>query len=409
MRISSERWLGRAFGAFGAGQPGWLAGLGAQRFGVLAVLLGVIGGGGTAASEPVGHLIAVVATANSVHQPHGHEVVDGVKAAVARINARGGILGAPLRIDVWEEDCGKMRALEVASEIAALKPALVIGHLCTGAAIAAAPIYEKAGILLIAPGVRHPALTAGESASKLVLRLAGRSDRFAADALALIAARYAGQSVALIGDRTRQGRSLADDVIAEARRRKVAIALDVRIESGEKSYAKVAQRVKDSGAGVIIMPAQPVELGVLVTDLRRLGVGAPVVGSVILAVPAIEVMAREEGERFLVMMPWSGLEFGGASLTRNRPEPEREAVRLRASAAVEVWAAATRRAGTMTAEEVAAAARDHEASTVVGPLRFDEAGDAIVPGFVGSTWRNGTWAPIGKVFPERRASPKKLP
>ncbi|MGE0702096.1 MAG: hypothetical protein AB7O57_23575, partial [Hyphomicrobiaceae bacterium] len=66
----------------------------------------------------------------------------------------------------------------------------------------------------------------------------------------------------------------------------------------------------------------------------------------------------------------------------------------RAEAAVEIWADAARRAGTVTAASVAAAARITAAPTVAGPIRFDEAGDAIVPSYLPHTWHDGAWRPI---------------
>jgi len=352
-----------------------------------------------ASAEPAAHIVAVVATTGSAHQPYGEEVLAGAKAAVDRISGNGGLFGRAVRIESWNEDCTRETAARLADEIVRLKPAVVIGHLCAGAALGAAPVYAKAGVLLIAPGVRHPALTKDQPPSGLTLRLAGRDDRFATDTVRFIRSRHPGKGVAIVADRTRQARLLADGVIAEARRQQVAIALDMRIESGEKSYAELAGRIKASGAGVIVMPAQPVELGVLIGSLRRAGVTIPVVGSDILAVPAMEDVAREQGPRLIVMLPWTGLEADvAAGLLPNggaAPDAQREAVRRRAEAAVDVWVTAARRSGTTDAHGIAAAARSTATPTRVGPLRFDEAGDAMVPGYVPSIWLNGGWRPFG--------------
>ncbi|MGD9803087.1 MAG: branched-chain amino acid ABC transporter substrate-binding protein [Hyphomicrobiaceae bacterium] len=348
----------------------------------------------TALADPVEHLVAVVATKGSVHQPYGEEVLVGVTAAADRINADGGVLGAPVRLVVWNEDCTRERAAQIAEEITRLKPSVVIGHLCAGAALAAAPIYGKGGVLLIVPGVRHPALTKSGAIGGLLLRLAGRDDRFAVDAVRFIKQWHAGKSVAVIGDRTRQGRGLADSMTAELRRQHVALALDVRIESGEKSYDPLAARLRESGAGVVVMPAQPIELGVVARSLRRAGVEVPIIGSEIVAVPALVTTAERQGDRLVVMMPWTGLESGESEGPEaGNGDNAREAVRRRAEASLEVWAAAAKRAGSTDTRSVAAAARAYITPTTVGPLQFDEAGDAMVPGYVASTWRKGEWRP----------------
>jgi branched-chain amino acid transport system substrate-binding protein len=345
------------------------------------------------------HLIAVVVTEGSAHRPNGGEILSGARAAADQINRDGGVLGQPIRIARWVEDCTRERAVQVAEEIVPLKPDVVIGHLCPRAAMGAAGIYAKAGILFIAPGVRHPGLTEG-AAGRPVLRLAGRDDRFAVDATRFIKSHYGGKSVAVIADRTRQGRGLADGVAAELRRQHVAVVLDERIESGRRSYDPVARRVRASGAGVVVMPAQPIELGVLIKELRRIGVQAPVVGSEILAVPAMEAVAREEGRRLVVLLPWTGVEehtrSGGASPDDGTAsDAQREAVRRRGEAAVQAWAAAAKRAGATTASAIVAAAQAVATPTAIGPLRFDAAGDAMVPSYVPSVWLNGSWQPFG--------------
>lgn len=341
------------------------------------------------------HLVAVVATRGSVHQPFGEEIVVGATAEAERLNRNGGVLGASIRLVTWQEDCSRERAIEVAEEIVRLKPAVVIGHLCAGAALAAAPIYAAAGVLMIAPGVRHPSLTRPDVAKGLVLRLAGRDDRFATDTVTFIRSRKLWKSVAVIADRTRQARSMADGIASEARHRQLPIALDVRIESGEKSYAGLVQRVKRSGAGVIVMPAQPIELGVVAGNLRRAGVEAPIVGSEILAVPAIRATAEAEKDRLVLMLPWTGLErVGGVGAMPLPLHGASEPSRRRAEAALEVWAALAKLAGSAAASAVAGAARTNSVATAVGPLRFDDRGDALVPSYVPSTWRGGRWQPV---------------
>lgn len=334
--------------------------------------------------------MAAVATRGSPHQPFGAEVIVGVEAAAARVNAAGGVGGEPVRVVAWSEDCTRGRARHIAEEVVRLKPALVIGHLCAGAALTAAPIYARAGIPVIVPGVRHPGLTAAATGGPLVFRLAGRDDRFAADTVRFIAVARPGAAVAIVADRTQQGRGLAAGVAAELARQKVLLAHDERIESGEKSYAAIAARIRASGAGVVVMPAQPVELGVVVAGLRAAGVEATLVGSEILAVPAIEATARREAGRLVLMLPWTGLEPTSTGPAGGNAT----AVRARSEAALQVWAAAAAQAGTSEATAVAAALRSATFATAVGNLTFDAQGDAVVPSYVPHSWRDGGWLAI---------------
>jgi len=351
-------------------------------------------------SSAVGeHVIAAVATKSSPHQPYGAEVLAGAMAAAEKINAAGGVLGEAIRVVGWSEDCSRERAVQIAEEIARLKPAVVIGHLCASAAMAAAAIYRKAGVLLIAPGVRHPGLTNAAGGGDLVLRLAGRDDRFASEVAGFIAGRFPGEGVAIVADRTRQARGLAKAMSSELAKKGIAVKLDERIESSEKSYVGTANRVKSSGARVVVMPAQPIELGILVADLRRIGVRAPIVGSEILAVPSLIPTARREADRLVVMLPWTGLETGKRvtlATGDGLADVSRNAVWSQSHAALEVWAAAATRAGTREAAPVARAMRAAAAVTAVGTVRFDAEGDATVPSYVPHFWSEEAWRPLDR-------------
>jgi ABC-type branched-subunit amino acid transport system substrate-binding protein len=147
------------------------------------------------------------------------------------------------------------------------------------------------------------------------------------------------------------------------------------------------------------MPAQPVELGLVLDSLRRAGVEAPLIGGDVLAVPAILPVARREGDRLVLLLPWTGLEH--ASETNGSLAPPRDlaptgqhdlaAARARTAAAIEAWAAAIRSTGSIEPAGIAAALRSAKVPTSVGPLGFDAAGDALVPSYLPHVWRDGAW------------------
>ncbi len=195
-------------------------------FAVVAVLLATTSDSAGAAPELT---VAVVSTRTNPHQPFGEAPTPAIERAAARLNAAGGIAGRPLRVVPFLEDCTRQGALAVAQSVATLKPDLVIGHLCRSAALAAAEIYAKAGILFIAPGVREPRLTM-PPAGPLVFRLAGRDDRLAAETAAFVAERFPAMSVALIADRTLQASRLAVALAAALDERGVAIAAREALE-----------------------------------------------------------------------------------------------------------------------------------------------------------------------------------
>ena len=67
---------------------------------------------------------------------------------------------------------------------------------------------------------------------------------------------------------------------------------------------------------------------------------------------------------------------------------------LYAYAAVQVWAQAIERAGSLELDAAVAALRANEFDTVLGRLDFDDNGDITDPGFSWYTWKNGEYLPV---------------
>jgi branched-chain amino acid transport system substrate-binding protein len=73
---------------------------------------------------------------------------------------------------------------------------------------------------------------------------------------------------------------------------------------------------------------------------------------------------------------------------------EPEGYTLYAYGAVQVWAQAAEKAGSLALEPMIAALREHQFDTVLGPIDFDEKGDLTVQNPVWYVWRGGTYMPL---------------
>ena len=61
--------------------------------------------------------------------------------------------------------------------------------------------------------------------------------------------------------------------------------------------------------------------------------------------------------------------------------------------AVQAWAAAVEKAGSLDLEAVGSSLRNHEFDTVLGRIRFDAKGDVIPAGFEWFVWTEGQFVP----------------
>jgi branched-chain amino acid transport system substrate-binding protein len=70
---------------------------------------------------------------------------------------------------------------------------------------------------------------------------------------------------------------------------------------------------------------------------------------------------------------------------------------LYAYAAVQAWAQAAEKAGSLALQAMIASLREHQFDTVLGPVDFDDKGDLAVQNPVWWVWRGGTYVPLEAV------------
>ena len=348
-------------------------------------------------------VVAAVASRPGSLQPDGGDAITSVRSFVEGTK-KGRLLGRPLRLITYEEDCSVASAANIAGQIVARGAHVVIGHLCSAAAIAAAPIYARHGILMISPGARNPRLT-DQRAGPGVFRLAGRDDRFGVETAALIATRFSGRRIAIVNDLSVQARTLADAVDRELKARSITPVLRAPYIAGEREYNAVIDKLAAAEADVIVIPAQPVEAAIIIEGLRARQIQATLIGSEILAVPEIQAASRRLGDALIVMLPSPTFgppvaEFAAGELGRvqARPDPLRNPrieAASQATAAIEAWVFAVERAGSLDIGSVARVLETESAPTVIGPVRFGINGDAVLPSYTPHTWRgagsDGGW------------------
>lgn len=90
----------------------------------------------------------------------GKDIANGVELAIDDVNAAGGIKGFMVADTVEDDRCTGQDATTVASRIASDPQVVaVVGHICSGATIAAVEVYEKARIPMMSPSATNALLT----------------------------------------------------------------------------------------------------------------------------------------------------------------------------------------------------------------------------------------------------------
>lgn len=122
---------------------------------MLALGVGACGGAGSGGQIHVG-------VAGSMGTAGGRSVRQAVEMAVEEINARGGIGGRTVALVIKDDGGDPHRAIQVASELRDdARVVAVIGHINSGATLAAAEVYNhpRHGVAALSPTASSPLVT----------------------------------------------------------------------------------------------------------------------------------------------------------------------------------------------------------------------------------------------------------
>jgi len=338
-------------------------------------------------------LIGAAGPAEGPNGATGAEIAGGAKLAADRINGEGGVQGEPVEVIAADDGCAEREAEAAARAFVARGVALVVGHPCARAAIAAAKIYAEAGVMFIAPVTRHPALT-GPRAGPTVFRLAGRDDRQGASAGAYLARTFASKPVAVVRDSSLYAKKLAEGAVAALKKAGRSDILTATIEGGQKDYAGLVAKLAAARTEALFFTGFPIEGALLLRQMRAAGLGTVFLGGDALATPQFVETAGADATGVGALLPHDAARALSDEAVRDKFKSQRPTETLvSAYAAVEAWRAAVGQAHALSATAAGAALQQGSFETVLGPVSFDEKGDADVPSYDIVWWKDGAWRP----------------
>jgi branched-chain amino acid transport system substrate-binding protein len=332
----------------------------------------------------------------------GEQYLRATGMAVENLNAAGGVLGQKLELIMGDDFCDPDQAVAVARKLASDGVALVVGHFCSHSSIAAARVYEEAGILQIAPGSASAKLT--DEGGPNVFRVCGRDDRQGTMVGDYLAEYWADKEIAILDDGTTWGAGVADGVRRRLRELGVRVAMDETFTPGEEEYSDLVSRMQAAGIDVFFPGGLHRETGLIFRQVRDRGYDLRLVSSSSSATGDFPMIAGPGLE---------GTVMAAATDARDTPEAAEVLAQFRAQgyeplgytlyayAAVQVWAQAVEAAGTLDLDAVVDVMHSHQFDTVLGQIGFDAKGD--VTGF--DPWQWYVWQADGTYLPlERNAA-----
>jgi branched-chain amino acid transport system substrate-binding protein len=340
-------------------------------------------------------LIGMAGALTGPNAYQGEQQQQGVELAVADLNASGGVLGQQLRLISVDDACDSGQAIAAAHRLVAAKVSFVVGHQCSSASIPAAGIYERAGIIQMTPASTNPRLT--EEGRANVFRICGRDDQQGAIAADFLLARWPNARIAIISDGSVYGRGLADETRRQINKHGVAEALAEDLTPGQSDYSPLIAKLQAAGGEVTYFGGYYREAALLVRSAHERGYRMQLVSGDGIASEAFAQVTGEAGEGTLFTSFRDPRRSSLAEPVVNRFRQqgfEPEGYTLYSYGAVQAWAQAATKAGSVDAKAVIAALRTGEFDTILGPISFDHKGDVRQPGFEWFIWRGGTYVPL---------------
>jgi branched-chain amino acid transport system substrate-binding protein len=347
---------------------------------------------GNAAHADIRIALAIPATGGQI-AALGAQARLGAETAVKALNAKGGINGEKVTLEVVDDQCDPKTAVAAANQIVAKDIKFVLGHLCSGASIAASSVYEEEGILMLTGSATAPDLT--DRNLKMVFRACGRDDQQGLVGAQYIADKLRAKRVAVLHDKQVYGKGLADKAEAVLKAAGIQPVYVGSITAGERDYSAIVGRLKQENVDAVYYGGYHTELGLIARQARQNGLTAPFVGGDGLASAEYWQIAGDGGAQtyFTFSPDPKGRPEAKAVYEELKKGGEPDNFTFYYYAAAETLAQAMSKAGTDPIK-VAEHLKSGTFATVVGTLRFTQTGDLQDPQYVVYEWKNGAYSQV---------------
>ena len=322
--------------------------------------------------------IGVVGPTTGAVTQYGDMVREGVDTAIERINAAGGVNGKKLETVVIDDGCEPKQGPVAANRVVNSKIGFVVGHVCSGATIAAADVYNNEGVVMVTPSATSPALTDGKN-YEFIFRTIGRDDQQGPAAAKFILDKIKPKKVAVLHDKQSYGQGIATAVKNDLEKGGVTVAFFEGINAGDSDYSAVITKLKSQGVDFVYYGGYHPEMGLLLRQAAEQGVKAKWMGPEGTGNPDINAIAGDAVEGMLVALPADFTQnAANADIVKAFQAKKRNAAgafQMTAYTATQVIADGIKGAGTDDPTKVAKYLHANSFDTPIGKVSWNKQGD----------------------------------
>jgi len=349
------------------------------KFTPLAAAIGLVAGIAMSPSAMADTIkIGIAGPFTGALTQYGTMVKEGVDTAIETLNAKGGVLGKELEAVVVDDACEPKQGPVVANRMVNDGINYVIGHVCSGATIAATTIYDDEGVVMMSPSATAPDVTEGKG-FHFIFRTIGRDDQQGPAAAEYIINKVKPELVAVVHDKQSYGQGIAAAVRDDLEEAGVEVAFFEGINAGDTDYSAVITKIKSSGADFVYYGGYHPEMGLLLRQGAEQGLDITFMGPEGVGNPDINAIAGDAVEGMLATLPADFTQDkDNADIVKAFEDKGRDpggAFQLTAYSATISIAKAIEETGEDNADAVADWLHENSVDTPIGKLSWDEQGD----------------------------------
>lgn len=342
------------------------------------------------------HLVAIAGPMTGQYASAGDQIRKGAELAVADINAKGGVLGQKLKLEVGDDACDPKQAVSVANAMVNKKIVFMHGHWCSSSTIPASDVYNEA-MIPMATVSTNPQVT--ERGLKNLFRIMGRDDQQGIVAGNYLADNYKSKKIAVVDDKSAYGKGLADEIGKAIQAKGIKPALRESITAGEKDYSGLVSKLKSAGVEVMAYGGYHTEVALILRQAQQAGLKLLVMGGDTLTNSELVTAAGAASDNVLFTFspdPRKNPAAGSIVKKFRDAKIEPEGYVMYAYAAMQLFAQAAEQAKSTKYADLEKSLRAGSFDTVIGKLSFDAKGDNKLPGFMVYQWKGGKYDYVAK-------------
>ncbi|HKL01639.1 MAG TPA: branched-chain amino acid ABC transporter substrate-binding protein [Desulfotignum sp.] len=317
--------------------------------------------------------------------PYGISALRGAEIAVEDLNAKGGILGKKIELLVGDDVCKPEVAVNIATKLVSDGAQMIVGHVCSGATIAANKIYKDANLLIASAASTSDALTfTGEHPN--FFRTIANDGAQAILMTEFVKNELKPKKVALIHDKGDYGKGQMELVRDNFEKLGgVEIVLFEGVTTGAMDYSAIVQKIKRSDAEVTMWGGYHSDASKIVQLLKKKRVDTTFFGADGIIGDNFTNLAGKYAEGVYATGPndTSGNALYQELSAKHQKKYGEDPGTFfhNGYACVQALAAAAEKAGTLDYDAMRAAMFEITIDSPLGPIGFDEKGDVVGAGF----------------------------